>query len=161
MYLTFIHICVPSHQGKAHCVTLVHPPTLTGPETDQYPAPATLLAEVQQGTAVTTVSSAPPPISVRRYLGAEAATAPTRIQIPCMAARGAQHTGSCRQVVLTAPNDASRKGYILTAPDLVPMAMMRSSGSKARALGWLGKPCSTVCGGEEGTCTSTAAPGPP
>lgn len=44
----------------------------------------------------------------------------------------------------------SGKGYILTAPDLVPMAMMRSSGSKAKALGWLGKPCSTVCEGGEG-----------
>lgn len=49
MYLTFIHICVLSHQGKAHCVTLVHPPTLTGPETDQHPAPATLLAECSKG----------------------------------------------------------------------------------------------------------------
>lgn len=40
------------------------------------------------------------------------------------------------------------------------MAMMRSSGSKARALGWLGKPCSTVCGRGEGICPGTAAPRP-
>lgn len=33
----------------------------------------------------------------------------------------------------------------MTAPDRVPIAMIRSSGSKASALGWLGKPCSTVC----------------
>lgn len=38
------------------------------------------------------------------------------------------------------------------------MAMMRSSGSKARALGWLGKPCSTVCGGGEGMGAGTGLP---
>lgn len=63
-------------------------------------------------------------------------------------------------MVLKAPKAMAHKGYILTAPDLVPMAMMRSSGSKARALGWLGKPCSTVCGRGKSTCTGTAVPWP-
>lgn len=33
--------------------------------------------------------------------------------------------------------------------------MMRSSGSKAKALGWLGKPCSTVCEEGEGYMGNT------
>lgn len=37
-----------------------------------------------------------------------------------------------------------RKGYTLMAPDFVPMAINCSLGSKAKALGWWGKPCSTV-----------------
>lgn len=63
-------------------------------------------------------------------------------------------------MVLAAPKAVPRKGYILTAPDLVPMAMMRSSGSKARALGWLGKPCSTVCGGRGGHLHRHSCPWP-
>lgn len=57
--------------------------------------------------------------------------------------------------VLTIPEHLRSKGYILTAPDLVPMAMMRSSGSKAKALGWLGKPCSTVYEGRKGSMGNT------
>lgn len=37
------------------------------------------------------------------------------------------------------------EGYILMAPDFVPMAMSCNLGSKAKALGWWGNPCSTVC----------------
>lgn len=37
-----------------------------------------------------------------------------------------------------------KKGYTLMAPDFVPMAISCSLGSKAKALGWWGNPCSTV-----------------
>lgn len=39
---------------------------------------------------------------------------------------------------------ADDKGYTLMAPDLVPIAISSSLGSKAKALGWWGNPCSTV-----------------
>lgn len=42
------------------------------------------------------------------------------------------------------------KGYILTVLDFVSMVMMRSFGSKVRALGWLGKLCFIVYRGGAG-----------
>lgn len=102
---------------------------------------------------------------MKRYLKAEAAPASTMVQMPSIASQAgacpqSQRTGSYKQVVLAALKAVPCKGYILTAPDLVPMAMMRSSESKARALGWLGKPCSTVCGEKGGHLHKHSCPWP-
>lgn len=117
---------------------------------------------MQQGTAVATASCPPTPYlweevpqgrssaSLHQYLG-------TYHSLPAWALNS---TPGATGRWSSQPEGMTCKGYILTAPDLVPMAMMRSSGSKARALGWLGKPCSTVCGRGEGICPGTAAPRP-
>lgn len=124
------HMCAPGFKGKA-CCDPGPPATLAGDRV--LPAPAHLPShscwDNGRVAEVTGCSDGQlwTPSSLRRRLRAAAARPPP----------GARPS---------APHISHNpKGYILTAPDRVPMAMIRSSGSKASALGWLGKPCSTVC----------------